>query len=59
MALNAVLDVTDRQLCLQEQVELAVGQTHCGVHHSVRTKVQIIKLCDSKLFFSPSLFLKE
>lgn len=33
-ALNAVLDVTDRELGLQEEVELAVRQTHCGVHHS-------------------------
>lgn len=33
-SLNAVLDVTDRQLGLQEEVELAVRQTHGGVHHS-------------------------
>lgn len=32
-ALNAVLDVTDRQLGLQEEVELAVRQTYRHVHH--------------------------
>ena len=43
VALNAVQDVTDRQLGLQEEVELAVGQAHGHVHHSVRTKVHRVR----------------
>lgn len=42
VALHAVLDVTDWQLRLQEEVELAVWQTYRHVHHSARTKVQMI-----------------
>lgn len=40
VALNAVLDVTDRQLGLQEEVELAVWQAHGHVHHSARSNGQ-------------------
>lgn len=35
---DAVLNVTNRQLGLQEEVELAVWQAHCHVQHSVRIK---------------------
>lgn len=38
VALHAVLDVTNRQLRLQEKVELTVRQAHSHMHHSARAK---------------------
>ena len=40
VALHAVLDVTDRQLSLQEEVELAVWQADCHVYHSAGQKYE-------------------
>lgn len=38
VTLHAVQDVTDRQLGLQEEVQLAVRQTHRHVHHTAGEK---------------------
>lgn len=40
VALHAVLDVTDRKLRLQEEVELTVRQAHGHVHHSARGNIR-------------------
>lgn len=43
-----VLDVTDGQLCLQEEVELAIRQTHGHVHNSGETNDNDYKCRDAK-----------
>lgn len=48
VALNAVLDVTDGELRLQEEVQLAVREAHGHVHHSVQQteNMKIFKAAD-------------